>query len=217
MLQKTLAPLTRLFFKLLYHQFAWTYDLVAAFVSFGRWQDWVRTLVPELNGPIILELGHGSGHLQKTLSSNKGLQVYGLDRSRQMGQLAKRRLINSGVFPKLVNANAMHLPFPPDSFNQVVATFPTEYIVSPNTISEVKRVLQRKGELFILPSARLTGNSCLHRFIDWLYLITGQSGEQIEQLSVHGKKQFNQAGFSLQVDTHQLDGSEVHVLKLQLK
>ena len=35
----------RLFFRLLYHPFAWTYDGVASAVSMGRWKRWVLAAV----------------------------------------------------------------------------------------------------------------------------------------------------------------------------
>ena len=54
-------------FHLLYHQFAWTYDFVAAFVSLGRWQDWVDAVVPFMSGR-VLEIGFGPGHLQELLN-----------------------------------------------------------------------------------------------------------------------------------------------------
>jgi len=57
----------RLFFRLLYHQLAFTYDLVAASVSFNRWKDWVMSVVPFIEGNRILEIGHGPGHLQRIL------------------------------------------------------------------------------------------------------------------------------------------------------
>src|SRR5687767_6312726 len=34
----------RVFFHLLYHPFAFTYDLVAAVVSFGQWKNWGRSI-----------------------------------------------------------------------------------------------------------------------------------------------------------------------------
>jgi ubiquinone/menaquinone biosynthesis C-methylase UbiE len=55
----------RVFFHLLYHPFAFTYDLVAAVVSFGHWKDWGMTVLPFIEGTRILELGHGPGHLQR--------------------------------------------------------------------------------------------------------------------------------------------------------
>jgi len=78
------------FFNLLYHPFAWTYDLVAAIVSLGRWQDWLMQAMPYLSGR-VLEIGFGPGHLQVALNE-AGMQAFGLDESRQMGRQARRRL-----------------------------------------------------------------------------------------------------------------------------
>ncbi|NMC80811.1 MAG: hypothetical protein GYA59_15725, partial [Chloroflexi bacterium] len=38
----------KVFFDLLYHSFAWTYDGVAAVVSLGRWKGWVYSVIPFL-------------------------------------------------------------------------------------------------------------------------------------------------------------------------
>jgi ubiquinone/menaquinone biosynthesis C-methylase UbiE len=81
----------RLFFRLLYHQFAFTYDLVAAAVSFNHWKDWVLSVVPFIDGDRVLEIGHGPGHLQRVLLS-RGLIAVGIDESAQMGHIAKRNL-----------------------------------------------------------------------------------------------------------------------------
>ncbi len=63
---RLLQSLLRFFFSLLYHQFAWTYDLVSATVSLGHWQEWVRASLPYLHGR-TLEIGYGPGHLQTYL------------------------------------------------------------------------------------------------------------------------------------------------------
>ncbi len=68
----------RFFFRLLYHQFAFTYDLVAAAVSFTRWKDWVMSVLPFIEGNWILEIGHGPGHLQRILLS-RNLFTVGID------------------------------------------------------------------------------------------------------------------------------------------
>ena len=60
-----MRPLLRFFFYLLYHSFAFAYDLVAASVSLGRWKDWVLSVVPFIEGNRVLEIGHGPGHLQR--------------------------------------------------------------------------------------------------------------------------------------------------------
>ncbi|HRJ76215.1 MAG TPA: hypothetical protein PLX90_09465, partial [Anaerolineales bacterium] len=70
----------RIFFYLLYHPFAFAYDFVAAFVSFGQWKNWGRSILPFISGTHILELGHGPGHLQRFLL-NANLTLFGLDES----------------------------------------------------------------------------------------------------------------------------------------
>ena len=92
-----MKALLRLFFRLLYHQFAFTYDLVAATVSFNRWKDWVMGVLPFIQGNRVLEIGHGPGHLQRVLRS-RGLMAVGLDESAQMGRLAKRNLTRQSAF-----------------------------------------------------------------------------------------------------------------------
>jgi len=86
-----MKTLLRFFFRLLYHQFAFTYDLVAATVSLGRWKDWVLSVLPFIQGTRVLEIGHGPGHLQRALLEQNLLAV-GIDESSQMGRLAKRNL-----------------------------------------------------------------------------------------------------------------------------
>jgi len=169
--------LMRLFFYLLYNPFAWTYDLVASIVSLGMWKNWVMSVLPNLDGPYILEIGHGPGYLQKALG-NRLPQikcVCGLDLSRTMGRITRKRLMRGGIAPNLVNGSAQQLPFSRETFQQVVATFPAEYILQPETFTEVWRVLKPGGTFVILPLAWITGQAIPERAAAWLFHITGQA------------------------------------------
>jgi ubiquinone/menaquinone biosynthesis C-methylase UbiE len=168
-----LYRLLKTFFYLLYQPFAWTYDLVAWVVSLGRWRTWIATVLHELSGPRVLELGHGPGHLQVAMRS-KGLVPFGIDLSPQMSALAKHKL---GTGTLLVRASGTHLPFATEAFDQLVATFPTEYIIQRNTLASAQRVLRPGGNLVLLPVAWLTGTSRLDRAFAWLFRVTGQAGE----------------------------------------
>jgi len=163
----------RLFFRLLYNQFAWTYDLVAWVVSFGQWKAWGRTAIPHLRGGRVLELAHGPGHLLAAMAE-RGLAPVGLDLSPYMGRLAKRRLRKRGLVVPLVRARAQALPFRDACFGSAVATFPAEFILDPATLRESVRVLDLDGRLVVTAWARLGGDGLLARFIRWLYRITGQ-------------------------------------------
>ena len=204
---RLLSPILRLFFKLLYHQFSWGYDFVAALVSGGRWKDWVLSVLPYLKGPRVLELGHGPGHLLVALRL-RGLEVVGLDESRWMGLLALRGLRGVGFSGWLVNGYAQYTPFPNGSFDQVVSTFPPEFIADLRTISEAHRILVGGGELIILPSAWITGTGWYDRLAAWLFHVTGQAGEYDDQFTEPIKK----AGFEVKVEIQERASDRILII-----
>jgi ubiquinone/menaquinone biosynthesis C-methylase UbiE len=180
----------RVFFHLLYHPFAFLYDLVAASVSFGQWTNWIAEIMPFIEGTRVLELGHGPGHLQRALRE-RGFDSAGLDESPQMGILATRRL---GSRHQLTRGLAQNLPFANASFDTVVSTFPTEYIFDPHTLASIKRVLRDHGRLIVLPSTYPN-----NRFLRWLYRVTGQSSAEVTSLLQNRIKQpFIKAGFEVE-------------------
>lgn len=181
----------RAFFRLLYHPFAFTYDLVAAAVSVGHWKDWIAEIIPFIEGTRILELGHGPGHLQRILR-NRGLDSVGLDESTQMGLLAKKRLDGRH---RLARGVSQRLPFADDSFDTIVATFPTEYIFDPQTLSEVQRCLPVGGRLAVIPAAYPHS-----RFLRWVYQITGETPSALEEsLTTKIMQPFVTAGFETKI------------------
>jgi ubiquinone/menaquinone biosynthesis C-methylase UbiE len=200
-----MKTILRYFFRLLYHQFAFTYDLVAATVSFNRWKDWVMSVIPFIKGDRILEMGHGPGHLQRILLS-RNLVAVGIDESAQMVRLAKRNLTSfSGSNEphiaytqiNLTRGMAQQLPFPDEAFDTIVATFPTEYITDPRTLTEVKRCLSNAGRLIVLPAA-LPKNP----FLDWLFKVTHQSPtEAVDVVKTKFREPFVKAGFTTEIET----------------
>jgi ubiquinone/menaquinone biosynthesis C-methylase UbiE len=203
--------LLRFFFYHLYHAFAWTYDFVAATVSVGRWQEWTHTALAYLDGPRVLEIGHGPGHLQVAMRQ-KGYVVFGLDESRQMGQLAASRLTNSRLPVALSRAYTQYIPFREDCFDNVTATFPTEYIFDPRTLAEVQRVLRPGGKLIVVPMAWIGGKNVSDRAAAWLFRITHQGGDLTEATQERIKVPFIEAGFEVQVEMLEKRSSTVLVI-----
>jgi hypothetical protein len=136
-----------------------------------------------------------------------------------MGRLAKRNLARGGFSQaqtassppsqapaqphiaytqvNLTRGIAQALPFPNEAFDTIVATFPTEYIMEPATLAEVKRCLINGGRLVVLPVA-LPKNP----FLDWLFKITHQSPvEALEVVQSKLKEPFVAAGFITNVET----------------
>lgn len=201
---RLLAWLLRTFFTLLYQPFAWSYDLVAWLVSLGRWRSWVRAALPELHGPRVLELGHGPGHLQVDMAARQ-LQPFGLDRSPQMGRLALRNSRKSGLAARLVRGDAARLPYAAASFENVVATFPTEYAFAAQTLAEVRRVLRPGGAFVMLPLAWITGRAPFDRLAAWLFRVTGQAGPWPRQFG----QAMAAAGFTVDEQRRSLGDSEI--------
>jgi ubiquinone/menaquinone biosynthesis C-methylase UbiE len=196
------------FFGALYHPMAWTYDWVAATVSIGRWKNWVLSILPDLPGPRVLELGHGPGHLQISLARGQ-IIAFGLDQSRQMGRLARRNMSALGLKSRLVNGMAQSLPYGDQAFNQVVATFPTPYIFERQTIEEIYRVLRPGGALIVVPTAWITGSSPGDRVAASAFRILGQAPEWEDR----ELQPLQEAGFFTTVDRRKLASSEVLVIK----
>jgi ubiquinone/menaquinone biosynthesis C-methylase UbiE len=200
--------LVRFFFRLLYNEFAWTYDAVAWAVSLGQWRAWGRKAIPHLRGERVLELAHGPGHLLAAMAE-RGLAPVGLDLSRAMGRLARRRLSQDGELTvPLVRGRAQALPFRDGCFESAVATFPAEFIVAPETLREVARVLAPGGRWVIVVGAILSGRDLLSRLIWWLYRITGQGEPTIGR----GKRVLERAGFRVDVQWEAARRSRVLVV-----
>ena len=202
----------RLFFRLLYNELAWTYDLVAWVVSLGQWNAWGRVAIPHLRGEWVLELAHGPGHLLVAMA-RQGLAPVGLDRSSHMGRLARRRLRKHGLAVPLVKARAQALPFRDGCFDSAVATFPADFIIDSVTLRETARVLHSPelaqgrsgGRLVVVAWARLTGRDPLSRLIGWLYRVTGQA----EPLPAEGEAVVVEAGFTPHTTWERVGRSEV--------
>ena len=201
-------------FYLFYHQFAWTYDVVAAVVSLGLWDRWIETVIPLLDEFPILEIGFGRGHLQEKLIQ-LGAPVFGLDESKQMAHLTRKRLSGAHLHFNLVRSFAQHIPFKSATFKRVVTTFPSEYIAHPDTISEIWRLLQPGGRLIVMPTAWITGVSMPHRLAAGVFRVTNESPPK-EHLIFTWIRTFEErlikADFRVHGDFVACENSEVYVL-----
>ncbi|MFO7536489.1 MAG: class I SAM-dependent methyltransferase [Chloroflexota bacterium] len=225
-MQQMWQQLIRFGFRLLYQEMAWSYDAVSWVVSLGQWRRWQEAalayLPPPATAPRVLEIGHGPGHMLAALA-DRGYQPLGLDLSEQMGRMARQR--TNGRIP-LLRARVGAIPLANGSVEAVLSTFPTDYIVAPQTITEIKRVLAENGRFVILPQAHLTGHSPIHRLIELAFRLTGQrpvagkrysvSGEQDSVSSKKLKVESEMCGGGLLVDALTTSGFVVrqHVVKL---
>jgi ubiquinone/menaquinone biosynthesis C-methylase UbiE len=146
---------------------------MAWLVSLGQWSAWRRLALHFMQPGPTLELAYGTGGFFADMLA-AGYAPVGLDLSPYMARLASRRLRHNPL--RLTQANAQRLPFPASTFTNIVATFPTEYIMHPQTLTEIHRVLKEPpaGRLIIVGEGQLRGPWPLRPLLDWLYEITGQ-------------------------------------------
>jgi len=216
--------LLRLFFRLLYNEFAWTYDLVSWTVSVGQWREWQRQVIPYIVGNQVLEVAHGTGNLQIDLAA-QGFKPIAFDLSPEMGRIAKRKLAGRGLTPPFVRGNVQALPFTAKHFTTIVSTFPTEFIVDPQAVREFHRLLAPGGRIIFVPAATPATDTQVQavlpghladRLARWLFHITGQSAAP----SPDGREgwpprladTYRAAGFQIRIESIPLPRSLVFVV-----
>jgi ubiquinone/menaquinone biosynthesis C-methylase UbiE len=205
-----MRTLLRIFFRLLYYEMAWTYDGVSWFVSMGQWRSWQRTALTHLHGRKILELAHGTGNMLLDTQA-LGFEPVGIDFSPAMGRLARHKLRAHGllnVIP-LSRARVQALPFPAATFDSLLATFPTEFIIDPKAIQEFHRVLKMGGRLVFVPAARITGLGLADQFAHWLFRVTGQSSTNWYAPLL---QRYEAAGFAARLEAVSLPRSVVNLV-----
>ena len=134
--------------ELLYHRLAWAYDFVAWLVSFGQWSQWRLDAADYLQPGNVLEIGFGTGALLIELAA-RGYAVTGLEFSWEMQRVTGGKLEREGIFVKRVRARAQAMPFPSAHFDNVIVTFPSNYILQEDTLKEIHRLLKKEGRLIV--------------------------------------------------------------------
>ena len=215
----TYARLIRWAFARFYREFAWTYDAVADAVSGGRWGAWGRAALPYLSGR-VLELGCGTGNLQHALVCRPDLWAVGLDASPQMLRITQRKLAASGQSGNLTHAVAQSLPFSATSFDCVVATFPTEYIIDLATLAELRRVLRPGGRVVVALAAAFSSDGLYQRLVDLLYRATLQRSPHEQPLgppvSLLGQN-LAEIGFMVTEHWESVASNQVHLVIAESK
>ncbi len=107
-------------------------------------------IVRKVNGGTVVDLGSGPGFLSTEVArKSPGLQVCGIDLSRQMVKGAMRRAICIDNV-EFIFGNAARLPFKDNSIDLVVSTGVFHHLKSPRLVfEECYRVLKAGGEAWV--------------------------------------------------------------------
>ena len=107
-------------------------------------------IVEKMGNGTVLDLGSGTGYLSIEIARRSpGLQVYGIDLSRQMVKIARRHA--KGVDnARFVFGNAAKLPFKDSSIDLVISTGASHHWKTPRLVfDECYRVLKTGKEAWI--------------------------------------------------------------------
>ncbi|MFD3164596.1 methyltransferase domain-containing protein [Herpetosiphon sp. NSE202] len=195
-------------FERFYHEGAFTYDVVAWLMSQGYWSQWVLAALPEIADQPLLEVGCGTGYVQKARQHQASLTV-GLDESRQMLALSRRRAAQAN----LVRAVAQTLPYADGSWSAVLSTFPAPYLFDRRSLAEIQRVLTNEGKLYIVDGGSIP--NCLYAVVIGLIyrLVFGrQSHPDLPTSQLDPRIQrLHEAGFRVSTQMKQVGRSQVQL------
>lgn len=203
-----------LIFNALYYPLAPLYDKISHYFFLGQWSKWQQAVLPRIQGKRVLEVGCGTGSLL-TVMLKRGYKAVGVDASPAMLRQAQRKLAQAGVDGRVVQAKVQKLPFPDESFETVVSTFPTEYIMSVEALQEIQRVLYPGGRLVIVDTAVLKPFSRQAKFLITLYGWLGVWGRPGKN-KIEGPSTFRlpltEAGLVRRDETFEDEYGEAHII-----
>ena len=201
----------RFAFHLFYNSFAFTYDIVSAIVSRGRWRAWTRAAIPRIAGTRVLELPCGTGNLLVDLAA-AGYAPVGVDLSPAMVRITRGKLLRHHANASLARARVQALPFPSRAFDTVVMTFPPEFIYDPRAFAEFYRVLDGGGRLVWVDGGRLLPRDAWGRFLNAALDAVSGGAAAAGPFTGVAADLLARAGFATTIERVQDDSSVVTVL-----
>jgi demethylmenaquinone methyltransferase/2-methoxy-6-polyprenyl-1,4-benzoquinol methylase len=151
--------------KKLFSAIASKYDFLNHLLSLNIDRRWRRRLVEYTgvrNGDDILDVCTGTGDIAVRFARADGVGcIYGIDQSEEMLRIAKRKIDSNRLGRKirLLETNALYLPFRDDSFDVVSIGFGLRNVGKHNrSVAEMARVLKEGGRLLILEFSPPEGN-----------------------------------------------------------
>ena len=116
-------------------------------------QEAIFSLLPNLAGYTILDLGCGIGRLGVSLSP-QSKTVIGIDISIGMLRRAQAEVMSIAPNVNLAQASASFLPFPSDYFHVIIASYVLQHILQKeyfeNSLREISRTLKSNGSVVIV-------------------------------------------------------------------
>jgi len=160
---------------MIYDRLGRWYDVLTAFGE-GRLREAGLKLLYPQPGEVALEVGCGTGHALLGLARGvgDGGKVVGIDLSRSMLEVARRRVSRAGLVERvtLVLGDARRLPLPTGAVDLVFLSFTLELFGDADArrvLAECRRVLGKAGRLGVVALDARGEPSALRRAYEWAH------------------------------------------------
>ncbi len=140
----------------MFNNIAHRYDFLNHFLSLGIDKRWRKKVISELKKkqPVnILDVATGTGDLAFASAGQLNAEVTGVDIAANMLRIAEEKKKKSLQADKIkfIQADALHLPFPDDSFDACTVAFGVRNFENTKAgLKEINRVLKTNGVLAVL-------------------------------------------------------------------
>jgi demethylmenaquinone methyltransferase/2-methoxy-6-polyprenyl-1,4-benzoquinol methylase len=170
------------------------YDLME-----GGWETRPRHLGLDLlqikPGEKMLEIGSGTG--SSLLGFSDQVRPVGLDLSFKMLAQTRHRLEDAAKPLRLVQGDALNLPFPTNYFDVIFMAFTLELIDTPEislVLGEFLRVLQPGGRVGIVSLSKLGGVGFMKRIYEWSHALLPAV---VDCRPIYVRRSLVEAGFTI--------------------
>lgn len=130
-----------------YTSFSQVYDLAVKIMPF--WKRWIKSTLPHIQGPRVLEVSFGTGYLLMQFVDQ--YETYGIDYNQRFVDMLQERLAERGKSADIRQGNVETLPYEDDYFDSIVNTMAfTAYPDGQKALGELHRVLKPGGKLVMV-------------------------------------------------------------------
>jgi ubiquinone/menaquinone biosynthesis C-methylase UbiE len=134
-------------FNKFYTMFARSYDVVTRIFPF--WKKWLKTTLPHIQGPRVLEVSFGTGYLLTQYAAH--YETYGIDYNQKFVTMLQKKLKQKGISADIRQGDVQALPYEDGFFDSIVNTMAfTAYPDAAKAMSEMQRVLRTGGKLIMV-------------------------------------------------------------------
>ena len=130
-----------------YTTFARLYD--GALKLFPFWKRWLKTTLPHIQGPRVLEVSFGTGYLMMQYAAR--FETFGIDYNERLVTMVRGKLAQEGLSADIRQGNVEALPYEDSYFDSIVNTMAfTAYPDGEKAMSEMHRVLRKGGKIVMV-------------------------------------------------------------------